>query len=178
MWKPNFAKKQAELFFPPEFADDFPVSMQISHKYSLIFVITKLGLLFVYDLETASVIYQNQIIPDPIFFTAEASSEGGFYAINRKGQFVLATVNEAVILPYVIGQLNNWELAVTLANRGNLSGAENLKPRLLISQHKQWIYSSDTSRFVQRFQELFAQMKYEEAAELAAKSPKGFFSHT
>ncbi|KAL5997903.1 hypothetical protein ACLOJK_008837 [Asimina triloba] len=151
--KPSFTKKQADLFFPPDFADDFPVSMQISHKYSLIFVITKLGLLFVYDLETASAIYRNRISPDPIFLTAEASSVGGFYAINRRGQVLLATVNEATIVPFVSGQLNNLELAVSLAKRGNLPGAENL--------------------VVQRFQELFAQMKYKEAAELAAESPQG-----
>ncbi|PPR96846.1 hypothetical protein GOBAR_AA23821 [Gossypium barbadense] len=49
--------------------------------------------------------------------------------------------------------LNNLELAVSLAKRGNLPGAENL--------------------VVQRFQELFAQTKYKEAAELAAESPQG-----
>ena len=27
--KPGFSKKQADLFFPPDFADDFPVSMQV-----------------------------------------------------------------------------------------------------------------------------------------------------
>lgn len=27
--KPSFTKKQADLFFPPDFADDFPVSMQV-----------------------------------------------------------------------------------------------------------------------------------------------------
>ncbi|KAL5997905.1 hypothetical protein ACLOJK_008839 [Asimina triloba] len=151
--KPSFTKKQSDLLFPPDFADDFPVSMQISHKYSLIFVITKLGLLFVYDLETASAIYRNRISPDPIFLTAEASSVGGFYAINRRGQVLLATVNEATIVPFVSGQLNNLELAVSLAKRGNLPGAENL--------------------VVQRFQELFAQLKYKEAAELAAESPQG-----
>ncbi|KAL5985732.1 hypothetical protein ACLOJK_027719 [Asimina triloba] len=138
-------------------AYDFPVSMQISHKYSLIFVITKLGLLFVYDLETASAIYRNRISPDPIFLTAEASSVGGFYAINRRGQVLLATANEATIVPFVSGQLNNLELAVSLAKRGNLPGAENL--------------------VAQRFQELFAQMKYKEAAELAAESPQGIL-HT
>ncbi|KAK4366722.1 hypothetical protein RND71_014602 [Anisodus tanguticus] len=151
--KPSFAKKQADLFFPPDFADDFPVAMQISHKYSLIYVITKLGLLFVYDLETATAVYRNRISPDPIFLTAEASSIGGFYAINRRGQVLLATVNEATLVPFVSGQLNNLELAVNLAKRGNLPGAENL--------------------VVQRFQELFAQTKYKEAAELAAESPQG-----
>ncbi|KHG11889.1 Clathrin heavy chain 2 -like protein [Gossypium arboreum] len=151
--KPSFSKKQADLFFPPDFQDDFPVAMQISHKYGLIFVITKLGLLFVYDLETASAVYRNRISPDPIFLTSEASAAGGFYAINRRGQVLLATVNEATIVPFVSGQLNNLELAVNLAKRGNLPGAENL--------------------VVQRFQELFAQTKYKEAAELAAESPQG-----
>lgn len=151
--KPGFSKKQADLFFPPDFADDFPVAMQISNKYSLIYVITKLGLLFVYDLDTATAVYRNRISPDPIFLTTEASSLGGFYAINRRGQVLLATVNEATIVPFVSGQLNNLELAVNLAKRGNLPGAENL--------------------VVQRFQELFTQMKYKEAAELAAESPQG-----
>ncbi|CAI0415749.1 unnamed protein product [Linum tenue] len=151
--KPSFSKKQADLFFPPDFADDFPVAMQISHKYNLIYVITKLGLLFVYDLETAAAVYRNRISPDPIFLTSEASTVGGFYAINRRGQVLLATVNEATIVPFVSGQLNNLELAVNLAKRGNLPGAENL--------------------VVQRFQELFAQTKYKEAAELAAESPQG-----
>lgn len=27
--KPSFTKKQADLFFPPDFADDFPVAMQV-----------------------------------------------------------------------------------------------------------------------------------------------------
>ena len=76
-------KKQAELFFPPEFADDFPVAMQISEKYGLVYVITKLGLLFVYDLASATAVYRNRISPDPIFLTANSADTGGFYAINR-----------------------------------------------------------------------------------------------
>ncbi|XP_061364496.1 clathrin heavy chain 1-like, partial [Gastrolobium bilobum] len=156
--KPSFTKKQADLFFPPDFADDFPVSIQvpkllISHNYSLIYVITKLGLLFVYDLETATAVYRNRISPDPIFLTSEATSVGGFYAVNRRGQVLLATVNEQTIVNFVSGQLNNSELAVNLAKRGNLSGAEKL--------------------VVERFHELFAQTKYKEAAELAAESPQG-----
>ncbi|KAL2583171.1 hypothetical protein AAZV13_14G054000 [Glycine max] len=151
--RPSFTKKQADLFFPPDFADDFPVAMQISHKYNLIYVITKLGLLFVYDLETATAVYRNRISPDPIFLTSEATSVGGFYAINRRGQVLLATVNEQTIVNFVSGQLNNLELAVSLAKRGNLPGAEKL--------------------VVERFHELFAQTKYKEAAELAAESPQG-----
>lgn len=68
-------------------------------------MITKLGLLFVYDLETATAVYRNRISPDPIFLTAEASNIGGFYAVNRRGQVLLATVNEATVVPFVSGQV-------------------------------------------------------------------------
>ena len=57
--------------------------MQISEKYGLVYVITKLGLLFVYDLQTATAVYRNRISPDPIFLTANSPSSGGFYAVNR-----------------------------------------------------------------------------------------------
>ena len=84
--------------------------VQISNKYGLIYVITKLGLLFVYDLETASAIYRNRISADPIFLTSEASSVGGFYAVNRRGQVLLATVNEATVVPFISSQVRVYDL--------------------------------------------------------------------
>ena len=48
-----------------------------------VYAITKLGLLFVYDLTTATAVYRNRISPDPIFLTANSESTGGFYAINK-----------------------------------------------------------------------------------------------
>jgi hypothetical protein len=67
--------------------------------------VTKLGLLFVYDLESATAVYRNRISPDPIFLTVDSPATGGFYAINRRGQVLLATVNEATIVPFVSGQV-------------------------------------------------------------------------
>lgn len=57
--------------------------VQISERFGLVYVITKLGLLFVYDLETATPVYRNRISPDPIFIACNSDSTGGFYAINR-----------------------------------------------------------------------------------------------
>eukprot|EP00210_Caulerpa_lentillifera_P001245 g1201.t1 len=145
-------KKQAELFFPQEFADDFPVSMQFSEKYGLIYVITKLGILFVYDLETATAVYRNRISPDPIFLTTNSPLTGGLYAVNRRGQVLHANVNEPAIVPFVSQQLNNLNLALALAKRGNLPGAEDLVGK--------------------QFAQLFASQKYKEAAECAAESPQ------
>jgi len=150
---PQFSKKQADLFFPPGFEDDFPVSMQVSEKYGVIYVVTKMGLLFVYDLETASAIYRNRISPDPIFLTSDAPSCGGFYAINRRGQVLLCTLNDEALIPFISGQLKNLDLALALAQRANLPGADAL--------------------VMPKFEDLFNQGKYKEAAELAAASPQG-----
>ena len=70
---------------------------------------------------------------------------------NRRGQVLLATVNEQTMVPFVSQQLGNLELALAIARRGNLPGAEPL--------------------VIQNFDRLFAQGQYKEAAEAAAESP-------
>ena len=64
---------------------------------------------------------------------------------------LLATVNEATMVPFVSTQLNNLDLALALAKRGNLPGAEALVG--------------------QNFDRLFAGGQFKEAAEAAAESP-------
>lgn len=65
---------------------------------------------------------------------------------------LLATVNEATMVPFVSQQLNNLDLALALAKRGNLPGAEGLVG--------------------QQFERLFQSGQYKEAAEAAAESPQ------
>ena len=38
---PPFGKKATDIFFPAEAAQDFPVAMQISSKYNMIYMVTK-----------------------------------------------------------------------------------------------------------------------------------------
>ena len=40
---PVFPKKQVDVYFPPEAVNDFPVAMQVSQKYSIIYMVTKYG---------------------------------------------------------------------------------------------------------------------------------------
>merc|ERR1719261_1398659 len=76
-----------------------------------------------------------------------ASSTG-----NRKGQVLCVTVDEANIVPYICKQLNNYPLALKLAVRNNLPGAEQL--------------------FGQQFNQLMNAQDYKGAAKLAADSPQ------
>ena len=71
---------------------------------------------------------------------------------------LLATVNEQTMVPFVSQQLNNLELALSLAKRGNLPGAEALVG--------------------QNFERLFGNGQYKEAAEAAAESPQVQMPHS
>jgi clathrin heavy chain len=81
-----FQKKAVDVFFPPELATDFPVSMQISAKYNIIFLVTKAGFIHLYDLETGACIYMNRISAETIFVTADYEPTSGIIGVNRKGQ--------------------------------------------------------------------------------------------
>jgi clathrin heavy chain len=73
-------------------------------------------------------------------------------------QVLSVTVDETNIVPYIANQLNNPDLALRFATRNNLAGAEEL--------------------FVRKFNMLFAQQQFSEAAKVAATSPKGILRTT
>ncbi|CAH1967947.1 unnamed protein product [Acanthoscelides obtectus] len=148
-----FPKKTVDVFFPPEAQNDFPVAMQVSSKYDVIYLITKYGYIHMYDIESAICIYMNRISSDTIFVTAPHEATGGIIGVNRRGQVLSVSVDEESIIRYINTVLHNSDLALRLATRNNLSGAEEL--------------------FVSKFQMLFQNGQYAEAAKVAANAPKG-----
>jgi clathrin heavy chain len=149
---PPFGKKATDIYFPAEAAQDFPVAMQISNKYSMIYMVTKFGYLHLYDLESATLVYMNRISAETIFVTAAHEASGGIVGVNRKGQVLCVTVDEDNVVPYICKQLNNFQLAIRLAVRNNLPGAEQL--------------------FTQQFNNLMNSSDFKGAAKLAAESPQ------
>nr|CAG4635257.1 EOG090X0064 [Artemia franciscana] len=146
-----FPKKAVDVFFPPEAANDFPVAMQISPKYDVIYLITKYGYIHLYDIETGTCIYMNRISSETIFVTAQHEGSSGIIGVNRKGQVLSVTVDEDNIVPYVTNVLNNTDLALRIAVRNNLPGAEEL--------------------IVRKFNNLYASGQYAEAAKQASSFP-------
>lgn len=151
---PTYAKKAVDVFFPPEATNDFPVAMQVSKRYGIVYLVTKYGFIHLYDLETGTCIYMNRISGETMFVTCEHRATSGIVGINRKGQVLSVTVDEEIMIPYILSTLNNPELAIRLASRGNLPGADDL--------------------FQQQFSQLFQSGDYAGAAKIAAGSPRGF----
>ena len=151
---PTFAKKSTDVYFPPEANNDFPVAMQVSQKYGIIYLVTKYGFIHLYDLETATCIFMNRISSETIFATSPDSDSSGIIGVNRKGQVLAVTVDENTIIPYMLQNPSNNELALKIASRGGLPGADNL--------------------YQQQFERLMGTGSFQEAAKVAATSPRGF----
>lgn len=148
-----YSKKAVDVFFPPEAQNDFPVAMQSSTKYDVFYLITKYGYIHIYDADTGTCLFMNRISADTIFVTAPHDATSGIIGVNRKGQVLSVTIDEENIVTYVSSTLNNADLAYKMASRANLPGADQL--------------------FIQRFNTLFQQGNYAEAAKVAASAPRG-----
>ena len=99
--------------------------MQVSKKHGIIYLVTKYGFIHLYDLETGTCVYMNRISGETIFVTAEHELTNGIIGVNRKGQILSVNVDEQTIILYILGTLNNTELAFKLASRANLPGADD-----------------------------------------------------
>lgn len=133
--------------------------MQVSRKHGIVYLVTKLGFIHLYDLESGACVYMNRISGETIFVTAEHEATNGIIGVNKKGQVLSVNVDEQTIIPYILTTLNNTELAFKLASRANLPGADDL--------------------YVKQYQQLFASGQFGEAAKVAANSPRvsrAFFS--
>ncbi|XGW13703.1 hypothetical protein V3C99_000207 [Haemonchus contortus] len=148
-----FPKKAVDVPYTAETANDFPVSMQASSKHGIAYLVTKHGLVHLYDMESGSRIYSNRISTDTVFVTCEYQATGGIMGINRKGQVLSVSIDENNMIPFVTQQLQNPDLALRLAVRCDLPGAEEL--------------------FVRKFNLLFGNGQFAEAAKVAATAPQG-----
>lgn len=150
---PAFTKKSVDVFFPPEAANDFPVALQVSRRYGIVYLMTKYGFVHLYDLETGACIYMNRVSGETVFVAAEHKSANGIIAVNRRGQVLSVAADPETMVPYVLSTLNNTDLAFKLASRGDLPGADEL--------------------YLQQFHSLFSAGQYAEAIKVAAHSPRG-----
>lgn len=147
-------KKQVDIAFEPG-QQDFPVLMQAINKYGLVFVITKLGFIYVYEISSANLIYRQRITESLIFASCRNPKTDGMICVNKNGQILSLNVDETNLIPFLINQCRNIPdnvgLAFKLAQRFHLKGADDL--------------------FVSQFNRLLASNDFAGAAKIARDAP-------
>jgi len=142
--------------FPPEAPNDFPVSMTSAPGQDIIFMITRMGYLFLFDIHSGKTIYRtpNRVAKDTVFVTTTQDASAGVLGITaRSGKVLQININEQTIIPYIVQNLRDNQLAIEIAKRLNLPGARDL--------------------YVAEFNKLLTTGDAQAAARLAAESPQG-----
>ncbi|CCK68510.1 clathrin heavy chain KNAG_0B00620 [Huiozyma naganishii CBS 8797] len=146
----QYAKKSADIFFPADASNDFPIALKVSEKYGIIYILTKYGFIHLYELETGTNLFVNRITAESVFTAASYHDNNGIACINKKGQVLAVEISTSQIVPYILEKLSNVTLALTVAKRGGLPGADDL--------------------FSKQFETLLQQGDYQNAAKVAASS--------
>lgn len=62
--------------------------MQAVEKYGVVFVITKFGYIYIYDIANAVMIYRQRITDSLIFVATKSLNEDGVVCVNKAGQIL------------------------------------------------------------------------------------------
>jgi len=144
-------KKQANLKLQ---ANDFPVSLLPDSSYGVLWLITKMGFLYLYEIQSGKGIFAQKASQQTMFCSIEVSGDGGgIMAVDQSGLVSKFEVNRDTIVQHICNKLKDYDLGVNMARRFNLPGADNI--------------------FKQQFTNLMQQQQYEAAMKLAATSPQG-----
>lgn len=139
--------------FAAEAQNDFPVSMLVTEDEDIIYLITKMGYLFLFDAHTGKAVYRAKVSQDTIFTTCIDTASKGVLGITRRGQLLKFSINKPKLVPYIVNTLRDPQLGLSLATRLDLPGAE----QLYFSEFNRKLEANDIQG----------------AAKLAAASPQG-----
>jgi clathrin heavy chain len=149
-----FKPPPSDIPVAPDAAGDFPLFMTAVSSTGMLYMTTKAGYVYVYDLFTNVAVYRARMTQDNICAVTLNTTSNGILVITRRGQMLHVALNDAAVVPYVINTLGKSDLALTLASRLNLPGADD-------------IYKT-------QFDAKMASGDVEGAARIAAASPRGF----
>ncbi|NWZ11062.1 CLH1 protein, partial [Agelaius phoeniceus] len=144
-----FVKKAVDVFFPPEAQTDFPVAMQVNFFMSTSVDLLEEELVFLLICSFTDELHSHFVV---VFHSSCGKDSTPQYA-SCPFQVLSVCVEEDNIVNYATNVLQNPDLGLRMAIRSNLAGAEEL--------------------FARKFNTLFAQGNYADAAKVAASAPKG-----
>ena len=124
---PGFGVAPTTIPIPADAAADFPVSLAIDQKDEVAFLLTKMGYAYMFDLHSGKTMYRAKVTQDTVFVTCPQDATGAIFGITvRKGSVFRLQLNGQALVPYIVSTLRDTDLALKLAGRLNLPGAENL----------------------------------------------------
>ena len=80
-----------------------------------------------------------------IFRTCKNTKNGGIIGINKQGQVLSITIDEDNFIPFVAGTLRDAEMAMRLANKHDLPGADQMVGQQLEANLQNFMSTRDNA---------------------------------
>jgi clathrin heavy chain len=148
-------KKNNAINYDPETPNDFPIALIVAEKYGMLYIVTKFGFLYIYELITCEQIYKTRISTGAIFAAARNYTNDGLLAMTKSGSLYGGLIDENSLLVHLMNNCkhipNAQQLAFTIAGRYNLPGVDNM----FLNQFNNYLVNGD----------------YANAAKIASMSP-------
>lgn len=124
---PAFRLAPTAIPVPADAGADFPVSLVVDKKNDLAFLLTKMGYVYMFDIHSGKTMYRAKVTQETVFVTCGQDSTGAVFGITvRTGKVIRVQLNGQALVPYITSTLRDNDLAIKVAGRLGLPGAENL----------------------------------------------------
>jgi clathrin heavy chain len=108
-----FTVQPISIPVPPEAAADFPVSLAVSQKDEMAYMLTKMGFVYLFDLHTGKTVYRARVTQETVFLTCAQDSTGAVFGITvRRGAVLRLSLNTQTVVQYVLSTLGDSDLAL------------------------------------------------------------------
>merc|ERR1719424_2789029 len=113
---PPFRLPPTNVPVPADGANDFPVSMIPSPKHGIVYMVTKMGYLYMFDVLSGKALYRARVTTETIFCTTYSSESGGLLGITqRTGKVLHVSLNPATLVPFIVSTLRDNALGIAIA---------------------------------------------------------------
>jgi len=139
--QPKF-KSQTEIQLAQDAPGDFPIYAQASNKYGMLFIITKAGYFYMYEVSRAALVYRQRVTQELAVCCVRNTSTDGIIYINKAGQVGAINIDENNLVSYVMNAQHipdQRNVAFKLASRFKLPGADDI----FLQQFNMALASSD-----------------------------------
>jgi clathrin heavy chain len=148
----NKYKNQIAMSYPSGSEMDFPIHVHCNANLGLVFIFTKMGLLFLIDVLSGATILRSKLGDQQLMSVCENKLTNGLILVSRQGNVMTVDIDDEPLVSYVRDSKSMPDLAQKLSIKCGLQGSEQI--------------------YNQKFNDLVSKGMYKEAAQLAAKSPK------
>jgi clathrin heavy chain len=150
----NKFKTEVEVVFPEGHESDFPIFMTFQNDLGLIFLLTKFGILFVFEASEGSLLLRSKISENHLLTGCNNLNSKGCLLVSKSGDLIHISVEEQAMVNFIKNSThikNNTNVAQKLALRAGLPGSEGF--------------------YVEQFSSKFISQDFDGAAKIVASSP-------